>query len=124
MAYYLLQVTYSSEAWAALVDEPQNRTEAVRATVEQLGGTVHSTWLAFGEYDVVSIFELPDNIRAAAISMAISAGGAVKAIKTTPLMTWEEGVEAMQAAAQEAAYQPPIGVFRSVRSEDREKRLK
>ena len=124
MAYYLLQVTYSSEAWAALVDEPQNRTEAVRATVEQLGGTVHSTWLAFGEYDVVSIFELPDNIRAAAISMAISAGGAVKAIKTTPLMTWEEGVEAMQAAAQEAAYQPPIGVFRSVGREDREKRLK
>jgi hypothetical protein len=45
------------------------------------------------------------------------------AIMTTPLMTWEEGVEAMQAAAQ-AAYQPPIGVFRSVGREDREKRLK
>ena len=121
MAHYLLQVTYAPEAWAALVDEPQSRTEAVQPAVEQLGGTVHSTWLAFGEYDVISILELPDNVRAAAISMAISAGGVVKAIKTTPLMTWEEGVEAMREAAQ-AAYQPPIGVFRRVGSEDRERR--
>jgi uncharacterized protein with GYD domain len=120
MAHYLLQVTYAPEAWAALVDEPHSRTEAVQPAVEQLGGTVHSTWLAFGEYDVISILELPDNVRAAAISMAISAGGAVKAIKTTPLMTWEEGVEAMREAAQ-AAYQPPIGVFRRVGSEDRER---
>jgi uncharacterized protein with GYD domain len=121
MAHYLLQVTYAPEAWAALVDEPQSRTETVQLAVEQLGGTVHSTWLAFGEYDVISILELPDNVRAAAISMAISAGGAVKAIKTTPLMTWEEGVEAMREAAQ-AAYQPPIGVFRRVGSEVRERR--
>ena len=121
MAHYLLQVTYAPEAWAALVEEPHSRTEAVQPAVEQLGGTVHSTWLAFGEYDVISILELPDNVRAAAISMAISAGGAVKAIKTTPLMTWEEGVEAMREAAQ-AAYQPPIGVFRRVGSEDRERR--
>jgi uncharacterized protein with GYD domain len=121
MAHYLLQVTYAPEAWAALVDEPQSRTEAVQPAVEQLGGTVHSTWLAFGEYDVISILELPDNVRAAALSMAISAGGAVTAIKTTPLMTWEEGVEAMREAAQ-AAYQPPIGVFRRVGSEDRERR--
>ena len=121
MAHYLLQVTYAPEAWAALVDEPHSRTETVQPAVEQLGGAVHSTWLAFGEYDVISILELPDNVRAAAISMAISAGGAVKAIKTTPLMTWEEGVEAMREAAQ-AAYQPPIGIFRRVGSEDRERR--
>ena len=121
MAHYLLQVTYAPEAWAALVDEPHSRTEAVQPAVEQLGGTVQSTWLAFGEYDVISILELPDNVRAAAISMAISAGGAVKAIKTTPLMTWEEGVEAMREAAQ-AAYQPPIGVFRRVGTGDRERR--
>ena len=121
MAHHLLQVTYAPEAWAVLVEEPQSRTETVQLAVKQLGGRVHSTWLAFGEYDVIIIFELPDNVRATAISMAISAGGAVKAIKTTPLMTWEEGVEAMREAVQ-AAYQPPIGVFRRVGSENRERR--
>jgi hypothetical protein len=30
--------------------------------------------------------------------MAVTAGGAISDYKTTPLMTWEEGVEAMRAA--------------------------
>jgi hypothetical protein len=43
MAHYLLQVTYAPEAWAALVEEPQSRTETVQLAVKQLGGRVHST---------------------------------------------------------------------------------
>jgi hypothetical protein len=38
--------------------------------------------------------------------MAVSAGGAVKASKTTPMMTIEEGLEAMQKAGG-SGYQPP-----------------
>jgi hypothetical protein len=38
--------------------------------------------------------------------MAISAGGAVKAVKTTPLMTFEEGIEALKKA-EVAQYAPP-----------------
>jgi hypothetical protein len=35
----------------------------------------------------------PDNVSAAALSVALTAGGAVKAYETTPLMTPEEGIE-------------------------------
>jgi len=49
---------------------------------------------------------LPDNISIAAISMAISAGDAVKNVKTTPLMTMEEGIEAMKKATM-TMYEPP-----------------
>jgi hypothetical protein len=38
----------------------------------------------------VAIFELPSNVNAAAYCLAVSAGGAVKAIKTTPLLTGHE----------------------------------
>jgi hypothetical protein len=38
--------------------------------------------------------------------MAITAGGAMSKYEITPLMAWEEGVEAMQQAG-EADYQPP-----------------
>ena len=55
-------------------------------------------WLSFGDYDVVSIIDLPDNVSAAALSIAASASGAIKSIKTTPLMTTEEGVRAMEKA--------------------------
>lgn len=56
----------------------------------------------------MAICELPDNVSMAAFSMAASAGGAVKAVKTTPLMTMEEEIEAMRKAG-ETCYQPPNG---------------
>jgi uncharacterized protein with GYD domain len=67
--------------------------------LEKLGGRFGSAYFAFGEYDLVSMIELPDNFTGAAASMLISARGSAEAIKTTPLMTIEEGVEAMRRGA-------------------------
>ncbi len=106
MAYYLLQGAYTAEAWADLLRNPEDRGEAVRSVVEQLGGTVHGGWLTFGEYDTVFVLELPDDTRAAASSMAFAAGGALRDVKTTPLLTWGEGIEAMRAAA-DTTYREP-----------------
>jgi uncharacterized protein with GYD domain len=106
MAHYLIEVAYTAEAWAAQVSNPQNRIEAIRPVIERLGGRIESAYYAFGEYDVVGIMEMPDNVSAAALSLAASAGGAMKAIKTIPLMTIEEGIEAMRKAAG-SGYRPP-----------------
>ena len=106
MPYYLVQAAYTAEGWAALVKNPQNRIDAVRPVIEKQGGKIEGGWLAFGEYDVVAICQMPNNVSAAAFAMAASAGGAVKAIKTTPLMTAEEGIQAMKQAA-EGGYRPP-----------------
>lgn len=106
MARYLFQASYTSEAWAAQVSNPQNRTDVIRPVIERLGGRLECAYLSFGDYDVVVIAELPDNTSAAAFSLAASAGGGVKAVKTTPLITVEEGIEAMKKAAG-AGYRPP-----------------
>ncbi len=106
MPHYLIQAAYTPETWATMVKNPQSRAEAVRPIIEGLGGKLLSIYLAFGEYDVVGLAEYPDNVSAAAFSMAASAGGALKAVKTTPLMTAEEAVEAMRKAGQ-AGYRPP-----------------
>jgi len=106
MAFYALQTAYTPVGWAALLKDPQNRLEAVKPVVERIGGSIVNGWLTFGEYDVLVICEMPDNVSATALSMAISAGGAVKAVKTTPLMTFEEGIEA-QKKAKESQYTPP-----------------
>jgi uncharacterized protein with GYD domain len=105
MAHYLLQVAYTSEAWAAMVKKPQNRAEAVRAAIEKLGGQEKGFWFAFGDYDIVGIIEMPDSVSTAAFAVAISAGGACKGVKTTPLLTIEEGMEAMKKAAT-CGYKP------------------
>jgi uncharacterized protein with GYD domain len=106
MPYYLVQSAYTPEAWATLIKNPQDRNEAVRPVIERLGGRLHGAWFAFGEYDIVAIVEMPDNVNVAAFSLAASAGGSIKALKTTPLMTVEEGIEAMRRAGG-SGYRPP-----------------
>ena len=106
MPRYLVQASHSLEGMTALVANPMDRSEAIRRVVENLGGVLESFHYSFGEYDVVGIVEMPDNAAMAALSMAISAGGAVKALKTTPLLSVSEAMEAM-AKAGSSAYRPP-----------------
>ena len=105
MPRYMYQVAYSSEAWASLVKTPQDRIEAVRPAVQKLGGKIESAYYTFGDYDLIAIVSMPDNVAAAAFSIAASAGGSVTAIKTTPLMTIKEGMQAMRKAKR-SAYEP------------------
>ena len=105
MAFYLLQVGYTPEAWAAMVKKPQDRIEAVRPAVEKVGGKVVSGYLSFGEYDIVAILDMPNNISAAAFAMAVGAGGACNKVKTTPLMSTKEGIDAMKKAGG-SSYKP------------------
>jgi uncharacterized protein with GYD domain len=101
----LTQIAYTPEAWKALVKNPQNRIEAVRPAVEKLGGKLVSGYFTFGDYDIVAIVDMPDHVAGAAIAIAFAAGGACRNVKTTPLMTAAEGVEALKQAAR-SGYQP------------------
>ncbi len=106
MTHYLIQAAYSASATSSMVKNPQDRATAVRAMIEKAGGKLHGFWLALGEYDVVAIAEIPDNVGAAAFSMAIGASGAMSAYRTTTLLSPEEAVRAMKQAA-EIGYQAP-----------------
>jgi uncharacterized protein with GYD domain len=76
MPYYLVQFSYTKESVKALIENPQNHLEALRPVYEELGVTIREAFLAFGDYDVVFFIEAPDNVRAAAVSLASTAGGA------------------------------------------------
>ena len=106
MPHYLVQAAYTPEAWAALVATPQDRSDPVRSLVEEAGGALDAFYLAFGDFDVVAIVELPDDPTAAAVSITISAGGAVKAMRTTPLLSTADALGAM-TQARSVSYQAP-----------------
>lgn len=105
MPQYLTQVSYNQEAWQAFVKNPQDRIEVTRPAIEKLGGKVINGWFAFGDYDIVAILEMPNNVAAAAIAMAFAAGGACRTVKTTPLLTTAEVLEAAKKAAT-SGYHP------------------
>ena len=105
MPSYLLQASYGAEAMAAMIKRPQNRGEAVRKAIEKLGGTINGFWMSFGDYDVVAIMEMPDNVSAAAFALAVAGGGACKSVKTTPLLSADEAAAAMKKAGT-SGYKP------------------
>jgi uncharacterized protein with GYD domain len=82
-----------------MVKNPQDRAAAVTPVIAKLGGRVERFWLSFGEYDIVGVVEMPNNVSAAAFAMAISASGSARNVKTTPLLTVEEVIDAMKQAA-------------------------
>ena len=92
--------------YRALLKKPANRHDVIRKAIEELGGSLQSAWNSLGEYDVALIIQMPDNVSAAALSLAVAAAGTVHGGKTTPLMTLDEGVASFKKAGT-STYQPP-----------------
>jgi uncharacterized protein with GYD domain len=61
----------------------------VDGMIKGLGGSLEGFYYAFGEDDVYAIAELPDNVTAAAVSLAVSAAGAARS-NVVVLLTPEE----------------------------------
>jgi uncharacterized protein with GYD domain len=106
MGRYLFQVSYSQEAWKSMVANPQNRLDAVKEMLSPHGITVVDGYATFGEYDLIAIFEAPDDKTVAAASILVSSSGSVSALKTTPLMPVDDLVDAMKIA-KGMGYKPP-----------------
>ena len=98
MPFYMLQAAYTSEAWATLAENPQNRGEPVAAQLEKLGGKLLGFYYSLGDYDTVVIYKLPDDATAAAFAISVAAPGFLKAVKTTKLLSVDEAMDAMSKA--------------------------
>jgi hypothetical protein len=57
---YLIQLAYSSDAWAAMVKQPQNPARGSPSGSRESRREFEHAWLAFGEYDIVGVAELPE----------------------------------------------------------------
>ncbi len=77
MPHYLVQVAYTPEAWATQLKNPQSRIDAIRPAIERLGGKIECAYMTFGEYDLMIVLDMPDNVSAAALSIHAGAAGRV-----------------------------------------------
>src|SRR5438093_13658838 len=106
MPVYLMRFSYTPETWSRMIQNPEDRRDAARAYIEQVGGALLGFWYGFGEYDGYAIFEAPDNVSMAGAVLAIAAGGALSSVDTTVLMTVEETLDAL-AKGKSIGYRPP-----------------
>ncbi len=83
MAKYLFEARYSAEGAKGLAREGgSGRRAAVARMTEGMGGKLEAFCYAFGDVDAYVIVDLPDNVAATAVALAVnqSGGATVKAI--------------------------------------------
>ena len=108
MARYASFFSYSSEAWARMISTPGDRTAALRQVLDTVGGSLEVIYWMFGADDGIVIFEVPDSVSAAAVSLAAGSSGAFRHLETHELFTQEQLGEALARAKNTTqAYQPP-----------------
>jgi uncharacterized protein with GYD domain len=104
MPKYLVRGSYTAEGTRGLLkDGGTKRRAAVEGLMKGIGGTVESFYYAFGDADVYVIVDGPDNVSAAAVSLAVNASG-LTTVTLTPLLTAEEIDRATKKAVR---YQGP-----------------
>ena len=108
MALYMTQFSLTAEGWAALVRNPEDRSVALKALAEKLGGRFLGLYYTFGEYDGLVMVEYPDNATNMASVLAAVAPGHVRATKTTVLLSVGEALDAMKKAGS-MAFKGPKG---------------
>lgn len=106
MPKYLVQASYTGDGVQGLRREGGSaRREAIARACASVGGSLEAFYFAFGDSDVVTLLDLPDNTTAAGVALLVAASGTVD-IKTTVLLTPEEVDAAVKIGGE---YRPPGG---------------
>jgi uncharacterized protein with GYD domain len=104
MPKYLIRATYTPEGAKGLLKEGGTaRRKAVHDLLGSLNGKVEAFYFAFGADDAIIIADIPDDVTAAAISLTVSASGAIRT-NATVLLTPEQIDE---AAKKRVPFRPP-----------------
>jgi uncharacterized protein with GYD domain len=96
MALYMYQASYTAKSMAAQLNEPEDPAEAIRSALEDVGAELVVAGFPFGEYDVLVVYEAPDDVTAASVAMAVAAAGEVRSAKTTRLLSGQEWLESLR----------------------------
>jgi uncharacterized protein with GYD domain len=77
MATFIMLASYTEQGIKS-IQETLKRTDNVKAMAEKMGVTMKETYWVLGAYDVVGVFEAPDDAAMTAFSLSIAKLGNVK----------------------------------------------
>jgi uncharacterized protein with GYD domain len=86
MPKYISLLNWTDQGIKAVKDSPK-RLDAAKELARQLGGNLEAFYLTMGQYDMVAIFEGPNDEAAASFSLRLAGGGA---LRSTTLKAFNE----------------------------------
>jgi len=104
MTKYLFEANYVGEGIKGLMREGgTKRRDALVEALKSVGGSLECFYYAFGDTDVLGVFDAPSHADAAALSLMINSTGNVN-VRLKPLLTVEDIDE---AAKKTPSYRAP-----------------
>ena len=98
MPKYLSRTSYTAEGLKGLLKEGgTKRKQAMERLAESLGGKLEAFYYAFGDDDLFAIWDMPDNVTVAAVSIMVNSSGVGNA-KVTVLLTPEDVDKAVKTS--------------------------
>lgn len=108
MPKYVTFFSYTSDAWARMVQRPDDRAAAARAAIEGVGGELLAFYWMFGPSDGFAIYSVPHEIAAASLGVSVAGTSQVARQETFQVLDMDEGKQALELAAAVArSYRPP-----------------
>jgi uncharacterized protein with GYD domain len=108
MLKFLVKFNYTSASWARMLVVSDDRTSAVAALVEHLGGKLESMYWEVEDAAAFVICDLPDAISAAAAITAATRTGGFKDVQIFQLLNQDQLRDVVALAkSTEGVYHPP-----------------
>jgi uncharacterized protein with GYD domain len=99
MAHYLIEFGYTAQSWSTQVETQANVVDRISPALDACGAKIECLYYAFGDSDLVGIIDFKTPEDAAAFALTVTASGALRSYKTTPLLTVDQGIASMKRAA-------------------------
>ena len=106
MAKYLMEETLSSQAFAGMLQNPEDRNEVLRPIFTAAGCKLEQFYVSGIETKAYLIVESPDLNSVYTVGATFMAGGTALSLKYTPLLTVPEAVDLFKKAAS-LGFRPP-----------------
>ena len=97
MTTYIALVNWTEQGSREVAGSPK-RLDTARQHLESMGGHLQSVYMTMGEYDLVLIYEAPDDAVAARLSLMLSRQGNVrtKTMKAFPEAAYREIIASLK----------------------------
>jgi uncharacterized protein with GYD domain len=91
MTRYIILANYTELGIRQIKDSPK-RLDQAKALLKDMGGEIREFYMTMGDYDIVAIYEAPDDACAARFTLMLGRAGAVRTrtLKAFPETAYRE----------------------------------
>jgi uncharacterized protein with GYD domain len=96
MTTYIMLVNWTDQGIRNVKDSPA-RLDTAKQELQEMGGEFKSIFMTLGEYDLVAVYEAPDDAVAARFSLLLAANGNVRTctLKAFPEAAYREIIRSL-----------------------------